>query len=112
MTTSSPPICARSRWLRPASSSRLAAPGPAKTPFPEGPPGPAKPETKPDNPAATTDFVRKSAQPINLVVVADSDMLDDRFWAQTQNFFGRQVVVPVAGNADFVANAIDVLAGG
>jgi ABC-type uncharacterized transport system involved in gliding motility auxiliary subunit len=56
--------------------------------------------------------VRRSVQPINLVVVADTDMLDDRFWAQTEDFFGRQVVVPVANNGDFVANAVEVLAGG
>ena len=30
----------------------------------------------------------------------------------TQNFFGRQVTVPTADNGDFVANAIEVLAGG
>jgi len=58
------------------------------------------------------DFVGKSVQPINVVVVADSDMLDDRFWARSQDFFGRQVVVPVADNGDFVANAVEVLAGG
>ncbi len=31
---------------------------------------------------------------------------------QAQDFFGRRVVVPVANNGDFVANAVDVLAGG
>ena len=50
--------------------------------------------------------------PINVVVVADTDMLDDRFWVQSQDFFGQQVVVPLANNGDFVADAIDVLAGG
>ena len=54
----------------------------------------------------------KSAQPINVVVVADTDMLDDRFWAQSHDFFGQRVVVPIAGNGDFVANAVEVLAGG
>jgi ABC-type uncharacterized transport system involved in gliding motility auxiliary subunit len=39
-------------------------------------------------------------------------MLDDRFWARSENFFGRQIVQPVADNGDFVANAVDVLAGG
>ena len=86
--------------------------GPAETAFPDGPPASIKPSAKPDAPSGTTDFVRRSVQPINLVVVADSDMLDDRFWAQTRDFFGRPVVVPVAGNGDFVANAVDVLAGG
>ena len=39
-------------------------------------------------------------------------MLDDRFWVQKQDFFGQRVVVPTANNGDFVANAIEVLAGG
>ena len=95
--------------------------GPAETAFPDGPPKAEEPPTRPGEPAksaeaskpeAAAELVRKSVQPINLVVVADTDMLDDRLWAQTQDFFGRQVVVPVANNGDFVANAVEVLAGG
>src|SRR5262252_5864830 len=54
--------------------------GPAETAFPDGPPKPpepAKPEAKEGEPApATADWVKQSAQPINVVVVADTDMLD------------------------------------
>ena len=45
-------------------------------------------------------------------MVADTDLLDDKFWLQKQEFFGQRVVVPTANNGDFVANAIEVLAGG
>ena len=115
--------------------------GMVDTAFPDGPPKPpepAKPEAaeKPEasdppageagekkagetTPAAAkpaeapaADWVKTSAQPINIVVVADTDMLDDRFWMQTQDFFGQRVAVPTANNADFVANAVEVLAGG
>jgi ABC-type uncharacterized transport system involved in gliding motility auxiliary subunit len=89
--------------------------GPVATAFPDGPPKPsAKPDepAKPEQPPAPADFLRQSAQPINVVVVADTDMLDDRFWAQSQDFFGRRVIVPTANNGDFVANAVEVLAGG
>jgi len=96
--------------------------GPVETAFPDGPPkpAPAKPDepAKPDDPPKPADttppsgFLRRSAQPINVVVIADTDMLDDRFWADTRDFFGRRVTVPFANNADFVANAIEVLAGG
>ncbi|HEY8873276.1 MAG TPA: Gldg family protein [Stellaceae bacterium] len=95
--------------------------GPAETAFPDGPPKAEEPPTKPGEPAKSAEaskpepaaeLVRKSVQPINLIVVADTDMLDDRLWAQTQDFFGRQIVVPVANNGDFVANAVEVLAGG
>jgi ABC-type uncharacterized transport system involved in gliding motility auxiliary subunit len=115
--------------------------GMVDTAFPDGPPKPpepAKPEAaaKPEatdppageagekkagetTPAAAkpaeapaADWVKTSVQPINIVVVADTDMLDDRFWMQTQDFFGQRVAVPTANNADFVANAVEVLAGG
>ena len=79
--------------------------GPAETAFPDGRAGPERHEP---GPAA----LGQSAQPINVVVVADTDILDDRFWARSEDFFGRQVVTPVANNADFVANAIEVLGGG
>jgi ABC-type uncharacterized transport system involved in gliding motility auxiliary subunit len=97
--------------------------GPVETAFPDGPPKepPKEPpkdagqSNKPDAPvapAAPADHLLKSATPANLVVVGDTDLLDDRFWARSEDFFGRQVVVPVANNADFVANAVEVLAGG
>jgi ABC-type uncharacterized transport system involved in gliding motility auxiliary subunit len=115
--------------------------GPADTAFPDGPPKPpepAKPEAaaKPEatDPAASeaaatkvvetttapaksaetpaTNWLKASAQPINVVVVADTDMLDDRFWMQNQDFFGQRIATPTANNGDFVSNAVEVLAGG
>jgi ABC-type uncharacterized transport system involved in gliding motility auxiliary subunit len=97
--------------------------GTAESAFPDGPPKPpepAKPEAKegetapatPEPARAAADSLKQSAKPINVVVVADTDMLDDRFWLQKQEFFGQRVLVPTANNGDFVANAIEVLAGG
>jgi ABC-type uncharacterized transport system involved in gliding motility auxiliary subunit len=92
--------------------------GPAKTAFPAGPPkatGPAmsKPGDTPGKTAAATGMWLKDAKhPINVVVVADTDILDDRTWVDSQNFFGRQLIVPFANNGDFVADAVEVLAGG
>src|SRR5262249_31577857 len=67
-----------------------------------------------DDPAKPSDTpqLKEAVQPINVIVVGDTDMLEDRFWAQTSEFFGQQVIVPTAGNGDFVANALEVLAGG
>jgi ABC-type uncharacterized transport system involved in gliding motility auxiliary subunit len=94
--------------------------GPPKPPEPAKPEAAAKPEaTDPpgdapsEKPAATpADWVKTSVQPINVVVVADTDVLDDRFWVETQDFFGQRVAIPTANNGDFVANAVEVLAGG
>ena len=94
--------------------------GMAESAFPDGPPKPpepAKPETKESETAAepagpAAEWLKQSAKPINVVVVADTDMLDDRFWLEKQEFFGQRLLVPTANNGDFVANAIEVLAGG
>jgi ABC-type uncharacterized transport system involved in gliding motility auxiliary subunit len=70
--------------------------GIADTAFPGGPP-PAPAKT--GMPAATKPApppLKRSARPINVIVVADADMLDDRFWAHRQDFFGQQILVPTA----------------
>jgi ABC-type uncharacterized transport system involved in gliding motility auxiliary subunit len=96
--------------------------GPADTAFPDGPPkeekkegadqanAQAKDPPKPE--PALPPQIKTAAQPINVVVVADTDILEDRFWVQVQDFFGQRVEVPVANNSDFVSNAVDALAGG
>ncbi|MGH1373891.1 MAG: Gldg family protein [Cellvibrionaceae bacterium] len=48
---------------------------------------------------------------LQLIVVADVDLLSDRLWVQVSNFFGQQVVVPWANNGDFVMNAVEHLGG-
>src|SRR5665213_3407791 len=94
--------------------------GDAKTAFPDGKPEPPPPSphdpnpppAPPKEPGPPVEALKQSAQPVNIVVVADTDMLDDRFWAQSGNFFGQRVVQPVSNNSDFLANAVAVLAGG
>ena len=94
--------------------------GDATTAFPDGKPpaAPGAPPVKEPAPAVPAPAaagqapLTHSVKPIDVVVVADTDMLDDRFWAQSGNFYGRRVVEPVANNADFLANAVEVLAGG
>jgi ABC-type uncharacterized transport system involved in gliding motility auxiliary subunit len=48
---------------------------------------------------------------IQVMVVADSDVLSDRMWVQVHQFFGRKVAQPFADNGTFLVNAVDVLAG-
>ncbi len=48
---------------------------------------------------------------VNAIVVADTDLLSDRFWVQRQRFFGTVLFEPFASNGDFVINAIDNLLG-
>ncbi len=44
-------------------------------------------------------------------MVADTDMLDDRFWVSVQDFLGTRIAVPTAANGSFVVNALDNLSG-
>lgn len=93
--------------------------GKVKSAFPDGPPAePAKDgeekkeEPKPAAPAVQTEGrLTESKVPLNVIVVADTDLLEDRFWAQVQEFFGQQLVIPIAANGDFVVNAVDNLLG-
>jgi ABC-type uncharacterized transport system involved in gliding motility auxiliary subunit len=94
--------------------------GIADTAFPDGPPAAAKDDKEKESDGksekegakAAPAQIKTAVQPINVIVVADTDILDDRFWVQVQDFFGQRVAIPNAGNGDFVANAIDVLSGG
>ena len=53
----------------------------------------------------------KSADNINVIAVADTDLLGDRMWVQVQDFFGQRVPQPFADNAGFAINALDNLSG-
>lgn len=48
---------------------------------------------------------------LNVVIVADTDVLSDRLWVQVQNFFGQQVASAFADNGSFVANLVENLSG-
>lgn len=63
------------------------------------------------NTASESDF-KATTDHLNVLVVADADMLTDRFWVQQSPFFGDVVFTPFANNGDFVINAIENLAGG
>jgi ABC-type uncharacterized transport system involved in gliding motility auxiliary subunit len=53
----------------------------------------------------------ESAGDADLIVVADTDLLADLLWVRTQDVFGQRLKMAVANNGDFLANAVDNLAG-
>jgi len=70
------------------------------------PPADAKePVTLPEHRAKTEGAA-------NMVVIADSDILADRYWVRVQEFFGQQEATPFSDNGPFVANLVGTLAGG
>ena len=73
-----------------------------------GPPAEPKGEKRPANFPA---YKAETSGPADLVVVADSDVLADRFWVRIGDFFGQQTALPFSDNGPFVANLVDTLAG-
>ncbi len=90
--------------------------GKVKSAFPKGPPPAPKTKKggaakKPATKKAAAKHLTQSAKDINIIIVADTDLLDDRFWVTQRNSLGNQVPVAIADNGAFVINAIDNLAG-
>jgi ABC-type uncharacterized transport system involved in gliding motility auxiliary subunit len=71
---------------------------------------PALPEGT-ERPADFPAHLARSIAPANIVVMHDSDILEDRFWVRVQDFFGQPVATPFSGNGGFVVNVADTLAG-
>jgi ABC-type uncharacterized transport system involved in gliding motility auxiliary subunit len=96
--------------------------GRVKTAFPDGRPGAAPKAPDPAAPTPIADegaddakagLVTESAEPINVVVVSDCDMLTDRFWVREIRL-SQQVLLgydKFADNGDFVIGALDNLSG-
>lgn len=74
--------------------------------FPKGLPAP--PGSPPNTPEG---HLVAAAEPVNVVLVADTDLLADQLWVQSQDFFGQRVHTAFANNGDFVVNALDNLLG-
>jgi len=83
--------------------------GDVKTAFPDGPP---KTDKKTDDKTGTpAKHLVQSEKPVNLIVIADVDMLHDRYWVDVRKIGDRRLLIPFANNADFVVNALDNLSG-
>ncbi len=48
---------------------------------------------------------------INIIVIADTDILNDTFWIRYKPYFGVNLPQPIANNGDFVVNALENLSG-
>ena len=58
------------------------------------------------------EHLSQSIGAVNIIVVADTDMLGDRMWVQVAQFLGQRIPQPFANNGDLVINALDNLSGG
>ena len=67
--------------------------------------------TRPAAAEARRRALKETAGDANVIMVADTDMLADMLWVRSQNVFGQRVAMAWANNGDFLANAVDNLAG-
>src|SRR5690606_23066082 len=61
--------------------------------------------------AAGPERLAESTAPVNMIVVADVDMLADGLWVRVQDFFGQRIAMPYAHNGAFLINAVENLTG-
>ena len=76
--------------------------GPVKSAFPDGPP---------EGVTSEAEHLAEAEAPLNLILVADADLLADAAWVRQQDLLGQQIVIPIASNGDFAINALDNLSG-
>lgn len=81
--------------------------GPLKSAFAE----PPKPVVKEGAPPPVLPPHIAEAADANIIVVADSDIFDDRFWVQPQQQGDQTMAVPIADNLAFVAGAAENMLG-
>ncbi len=72
---------------------------------------PAVAEGQPPIDPFVGEHVATGQGPNDILVVADTDILSDRLWAQVQNFLVQRLINAFANNGDFVINSLDSLTG-
>jgi ABC-type uncharacterized transport system involved in gliding motility auxiliary subunit len=92
--------------------------GKFKTAFPEGKPatkdGGGKDAAAKDKPAAAADpgpALKTSQTETTVVLVGDSDLLNDGAAVQIRDIFGQKVAIPVNGNLAFIQGLVEQMAG-
>lgn len=75
------------------------------------PPGDTQPANTPRDPGLPP-YIAQTAQPANMVVVADTDIMADRFWVRMANFMGQREATPFSDNGALLTNLAGTLAGG
>ena len=83
--------------------------GHAQTAFPEGIVTDGGDEAEDSTVNDASSLVQEGN--INVIVVADTDILSDLFWIRTQSMFGMDLPQPIADNGNFIINALENLSG-
>ncbi len=73
-------------------------------------------KAEPATPSSSTDASEKRdthspSGRINAIVIADTDLLADQFWAQKRELLGQEVIIPTSNNVSLVLGALENLSG-
>jgi ABC-type uncharacterized transport system involved in gliding motility auxiliary subunit/ABC-type transport system involved in multi-copper enzyme maturation permease subunit len=82
-----------------------------KTAFPDGPPSTRETASTPTPQHPNTPTLHTGNGAGEVVLVADTDMLNDKVCVRVQNMMGHRVVQPVNGNLNFVQSMVEQFAG-
>lgn len=82
--------------------------GKVKSAFPAGKPVVAPKEGETPPPATDAAALKESASDVNVVLIADADFIQDRFWVQEDRMFGQMAF---ADSGTLIANTVDNLTG-
>ena len=91
--------------------------GKMKTAFPDGQPpkkekkGDAAAKKEDEKPPVKIEHLAESRGNVQMIVIADTDLISAQFWLQEREFFGQRMRVPIANNADLVVNSLENMAG-
>ena len=85
--------------------------GEVESAFPDGSPQQLPTTDVGSDNEPTNTHLERSDGPVNVVLIADTDMLSDRFWVRAQNFFGQRLYTAFANNGDLIINSLDNLTG-
>lgn len=61
--------------------------------------------------ASTPGHLARSKPDAEVILIADTDLLSDRLWMETQTVLGQPMVSVFANNGDFIINLVDNLSG-
>jgi ABC-type uncharacterized transport system involved in gliding motility auxiliary subunit len=85
--------------------------GKFKTAFPGGPPKGKDSKKETAQNSKKEKQIKQAQKECNVIIVADADMLADRFYVQKQNVLGLVFTRMFNDNLNFVANACEILTG-
>jgi ABC-type uncharacterized transport system involved in gliding motility auxiliary subunit len=85
--------------------------GKFKTAFPDGPPKAAKDDKGEANDPSKEPQLKESKADGVVILVGDSDMLNDQVCVQVQNFMGYRLVRPLNGNLNLMQSLVEQLSG-